>query len=169
MSWFAAFLFFLPAGIANTTPVFVNKIPTLNRWKTPLDFGKSWKGVRIFGENKTWRGLVCGMLVAAITGWIIGQTASSVIMSPLIGAALGAGALIGDALESFLKRRHGIDSGKKWFPFDQTDYIIGGLLFVLPLTSLTLQLVLRIFILYFGLHLLVAFLAFKVGLKDSPI
>jgi hypothetical protein len=37
-----ALWFFLPAGVANAAPVFANKIPVLNRWKTPMDFGKSY-------------------------------------------------------------------------------------------------------------------------------
>lgn len=169
MGWFEALLFFLPAGVANTTPVIVNKIPLLNRWKTPLDFGKSWRGVRIFGTNKSWRGLVSGAVIAGCVGWIIQHTTNSVEASVFLGAAMGAGALIGDAVESFFKRQRGIGSGKKWFPFDQTDYIIGGLLFAAPFVELSILLIVRVLILYFGLHLLVAFLAYKLKLKDTPI
>jgi CDP-diglyceride synthetase len=64
------FWFFLPAGIANMSPVLANKIPGINQWKTPLDFGKSWRGKRIFGNNKTWRGLIFGTLIASLVGLI---------------------------------------------------------------------------------------------------
>jgi len=37
------------------------------------------------------------------------------------------GALLGDIVESFFKRRKGIERGKDWIPFDQLDFIIGVL------------------------------------------
>ena len=55
-----AVLFFLPAAVGNVTPIFINRVPILNQWKTPIDLGVSWRGKRVFGANKTWRGLVCG-------------------------------------------------------------------------------------------------------------
>jgi len=38
----------------------------LNRLKTPLDFGLSFRGKRIFGDHKTWRGLVINVLFCTI-------------------------------------------------------------------------------------------------------
>jgi CDP-2,3-bis-(O-geranylgeranyl)-sn-glycerol synthase len=37
-------------------------------------------------------------------------------------------ALVGDAAESYLKRRTGRDRGAAWFPFDQLDFVVFGLL-----------------------------------------
>jgi CDP-2,3-bis-(O-geranylgeranyl)-sn-glycerol synthase len=82
---------------------------------------------------------------------------------------MGFGALFADAVESFFKRRAGIGPGKTWVPFDQIDYIIGGLVFVAPFVSLSFADIARIFVLYFGLHFLFSFLAYKIGWKKSPI
>ena len=68
--WWAAFWFFLPAGIANMSPVLASRISWLKSWDTPLDFGKSFRGKPIFGKNKTWRGIVFGTLSAIIVGFI---------------------------------------------------------------------------------------------------
>jgi CDP-2,3-bis-(O-geranylgeranyl)-sn-glycerol synthase len=169
----SAFLFFLPAGVANASPVFANRTPWLRRWKTPLDFGKSWKGHRIFGDNKTWRGFLFGILTGGVTSLLIAYffipNSYDAWHTFLIGALLGAGALSGDAVESFFKRRNGVAPGKSWFPFDQIDYIIGGLVFVYPLTLIPFVLMGGILVLYFGLHLLVAYLGFLTGFKKSPI
>ena len=82
---------------------------------------------------------------------------------------MSAGALIGDAVESYFKRQRRIPSGQPWFPFDQTDYIIGGLLFSMPFAVLPVWLILWVFGLYFGLHLLSSYIGYRLGLKELPI
>lgn len=171
-----AFWFFAPAGPANFAPVFANKIPILNKWHTPLDFGKTYRGKPIFGENKTWRGLisgiVVGMFIAALQYniWIPPELAGKSLAFYLtLGGLLGFGALAGDALESFAKRQASITPGKSWFPFDQIDYVIGGILASLLIVRLPLVIYVWILVLYFVLHLLFAYIAFLLKLKDKPI
>ncbi len=165
-----ALLFFLPAGISNMFPVFASKLPILRDWNAPLDFGKKYKGKRIFGKNKTWRGLITGTIAGTLVAMLVyGVYADLRGELILVGTAMSAGALIGDAVESFFKRQKGIQSGKAWFPFDQTDYIIGGLVFTLPFGILPLWLVIWVFVMYFGLHLLSSYIGYLLGLKDEPI
>jgi CDP-2,3-bis-(O-geranylgeranyl)-sn-glycerol synthase len=170
-----AFLFFLPAGIANMTPVLANKVPLLNQWNTPLDFGLKYKGERILGDNKRWRGLIFGALLASLTALILQVLLSrhlpytSVAQAASAGFILGFGALVGDAAESFFKRQKGLEPGQSWFPFDQIDYIIGGLIFIYPVIKPSLQMTLIIFVLFFGLHLASAYVGFLLKLKDQPI
>lgn len=167
-----ALLFFAPAGVSNMAPVFSKRIPYLRDWKTPLDMGKSFNGVRLLGKNKTWRGLISGIVAGTLMGVILQKTYFSeydAVLFIAMSASMAAGALIGDAVESFFKRQHNIASGRSWFPFDQTDYIIGGLLFALPFTVLPLWLILWVFALYFGLHLLSAYIGYLLGLKERPI
>lgn len=168
-----AFLFFLPAGIANAAPVFATRIPWIRRYDIPMDLGKHWNGKRILGDNKTWRGFIFGTVMGGVTSLLISYflipNSADAWYTFLVGAALGGGALTGDAIESFFKRQRGIPSGKSWFPFDQIDYIIGGLLFVYPLTLIPLILMAGILLLYFGLHLLVSYLGYLTGFKKHPI
>lgn len=161
-----ALLFFLPAGTSNMTPIIASKLPRLRNWTTPIDMGKKFRGKRLFGKNKTWRGLASGVIAGTLVGVAIFGLSAFVIA---ISASMSAGALIGDAIESFFKRQRGIDSGNPWFPFDQTDYIVGGLLFTLPFGVLPLWLVAWVFIIYFGLHLLSSYIGYVLGLKDRPI
>lgn len=172
----AAFLFFLPAGIANMFPVLAARTPLLRKWNSPLDFGKTFRGKRIFGANKTWRGLITGTLAGGLTGVLLqsfihkyGITAIG--LSFVTGSLMGFGALLGDAVESFIKRQKGIDPGASWFPFDQIDYIIGGLIFVYPVTFTLLlpALVVTIMVIYFGLHIMTSYIGYRVGLKTRPI
>lgn len=164
---------FLPAGVANAAPVIANKTPLLNRWTTPMDFHQTYKGKRIFGDNKTWRGVVFAIVLAALTGslqaLLIHRELSEVYLGCLIGGLLGFGAMYGDAAASFFKRQSGIASGESWFPVDQIDYIIGGLLAVAPLALFSWLEMLVILIVYTGLHLVVAYIAYLLKLKDKPI
>ncbi len=154
------------------SPVLAARLPLLKNWKTPLDMGKSVDGHRLLGANKTWRGLLFGALMAAITAGIIYrilEDGNGLAAAMLVGGLMGFGALIGDAVESYFKRRRGVKPGEAWFPFDQTDYIIGGLLFVAPFTGLSVNLALAVFILYFVLHVVTSYIGYLVGLKDKPI
>jgi CDP-2,3-bis-(O-geranylgeranyl)-sn-glycerol synthase len=168
-----AFLFFLPAGVANACPVLATRIPWIRRFNNPMDFGKHYKGKRVFGPNKTWRGFIFGTVMGGVTSLLISYffipNSADAWYTFLVGASLGAGALTGDALESFFKRQRGVPAGKSWFPFDQIDYIIGGLLFVYPLTLIPIILMIGILILYFGLHLLFSYIGYLLKFKTSPI
>ena len=182
----------LPAYLANMLPVFVGG-------GMPIDLRKNWKdGHRILGDGKTWRGLlVAPLLAAALTGilqWLADNTAwgaADGLAFPGWGAwpywfvlayAMGFGALAGDAVESFFKRRTGRLRGERWIPFDQLDFVIGGLVFgflAAWLMSLagapnvavevfTLERVTAIVLLTPALHLLVNFIGYKIGAKDVP-
>lgn len=174
MLW-EVFWFFLPAGIANMAPVFGTKIPLLRHWNTPLDFGQSFRGRRIFGDNKTWRGLVFGVVCAILVGLFqyrgIAYLPESTSFVILASGLLGFGALAGDALASFFKRQRDIPAGNTWFPVDQSDYIFGGLIAVYPLIpqQLTLSLALMTLVLYTFLHVIVSYIGYLLGLKKKPI
>lgn len=179
---FALWLF-LPAGLANAAPVFASKIALLKPLDRPIDNGKTFRGKRIFGDHKTYRGFISGIVVGGATGlvqyifyhnisWL--QSMSSVtyqsgFWSLWLGVLLGFGALFGDSIKSFFKRQFAIASGKSWFPFDQTDYIVGGLLFSSVLIDLPHSSYLWIGIIWFLIHPLATFVAWLIGLKDSPI
>lgn len=173
----AAILFFAPAGIANAAPIFANKIPLLNRWNTPMDFGKSFRGHRIFGPNKTWRGLITGTLVGglvayleAITVYKINPASTRLVATSVAGGMLlGFGALLGDAAESFFKRQVGVVAGQSWFPFDQSDYILGGLLVSFPFFDVGAGTYVWVFAVWFCLHIVMSYIGYLLGLKDEPI
>ena len=168
----AAILFFLPAGVANMSPMIANRLPVIKDWNTPLDFGKTWDGKRVLGDNKRLRGLLFGTLMGGITAVIVSKLNSNTVVTIdafWAGCLLGFGALMGDAVESFFKRRRNIAPGQSWFPFDQTDYIVGGLVLIYSFVPLPVWVITTIIVVYFGLHLVVAYLAYLLGLKDQPI
>jgi len=175
--------FFVPAGFGNMTPVFAAHIPLLRDLNYPLDFGKKYRKQRIFGVHKTWRGVVLGVLIGMLIVWVqsvifhhsawirsistpVNYRASSILV---LGLLLSLGALIGDAIESFVKRQRGIGSGDRWFPFDQLDYVIGGILLSILYVRLPLDRYVWIIILWFGMHLLFSYIGYLLKLKSKPI
>jgi CDP-2,3-bis-(O-geranylgeranyl)-sn-glycerol synthase len=57
-------------------------------------------------------------------------------MMILILFSLCFGALLGDVIESFFKRRVGKDRGQDWIPFDQLDFLVGALIFSFLMSEL---------------------------------
>lgn len=167
-----AALLFIPAGIANMAPVFANVIPGINRFTTPMDFGMSYKKHRILGDHKTWRGFIIGSLCGGLVGalllpWIEITTTS--MGGFALGVGMGAGALIGDAIKSFFKRRIQVRPGGTWFPFDQIDYIVGGLLALVPFGIVTPTVIITVSLLYFVAVIISTHIGYWLGLKDSPL
>ena len=177
-----AFWFFWPAGMANMAPILITKAPFVRDWKTPMDFGIKYRGKQLFGSNKTWRGFVIGVLTALVfflgmqqLGHHLGSftpylSEQGYFSLPwYIGAVLGAGTIVGDAVESFFKRQRDIPPGSSWYPLDQIDYIIGACLFSLPLVVLPLAVYVWIFIGGFIFHLFFSYVGYLTHFKHSPI
>jgi CDP-2,3-bis-(O-geranylgeranyl)-sn-glycerol synthase len=177
-----ALWFLLPAGFGNLAPIIAPKIPGIRNWNTPIDGGRKFRGVELLGTHKTWRGIVSGVIASTIvfalqklafdqTGW--GQSIAGPVdysaLPLILGPLFGLGALGGDAVKSFFKRQMRIPAGKSWLPFDQLDYIIGGILVSLPFVILKPVVYIWMFVLYFGLHLITSYLGWKTGFKERPI
>jgi CDP-2,3-bis-(O-geranylgeranyl)-sn-glycerol synthase len=119
--------FFLPAYLANMFPSFAKNLPFLNNpvWEKKL------------GKNKTWRGVLIATLTGGLIFWlqklayVKGFTYLAVIdysgFSIVFGFLMGFGAIFGDLVESYYKRKANIPPGKPWIPFDQLDFVIGAL------------------------------------------
>lgn len=178
-----AFWFMLPAAAANAAPIFSARLPGLREWNSRIDLGRQFHGQPLLGSHKTWRGLLSGVAVSTLvlwleqllavhTGWaqsFLGSVDYAALPVLLLGPLFGLGALGGDAIESFFKRRRGTKSGKSWFPFDQLDYIAGALLVSLPFVILSLRQYVLIVVIWFGVHLAGSYAGWRVGLKDEPI
>ncbi len=159
----------LPAYVANMTPVLVKKISWLN---IPIDTGKIFYGRPVFGKNKTWRGLVFGVFAGVVTGFL--QSLFGVSIVPdfaqfwfFISILLSSGALFGDLVKSFFKRRMSISPGSSWLMFDQLDYVIGALLFVSPLYWPGIGNSAMLLVLSGAGHVLVNHIGFWFGIKKT--
>jgi CDP-2,3-bis-(O-geranylgeranyl)-sn-glycerol synthase len=155
-----AMKFIFPAYCANAVPV-------LAGGGTPMDLGKMFiDGKPIFGKNKTFRGFFFGLAVG--TG--VGLLESMIFNYPLLfGLVLSLGALIGDLAGAFVKRRLGIAPGGLLPVIDQVDFVVGAVLYSLPLSlPFFPELALAVLIITPPVHLLTNFGAYKLRLKSNP-
>lgn len=168
------FWLFLPAGVANMAPVIFKWVPLLDY---PMDGGRKWRGKRILGNHKTWRGFSLGIIAATGTVALQQLFADTFInISPFdystvnvwaLGFALGFGAMAGDAVESFVKRRQNIAPGKPWVPWDQIDWIVGAVLMVLFAVNLTLGVAVLAVVMFGLLHPLINLLGYELAIKKN--
>jgi len=148
-----------PAYCANAAPVLVGG-------GLSLDFGKNVvDGRRIFGKNKTFRGfffgLTVGILVGLVDVFLFGYPLLFMLLSPL-------GALLGDLTGAFVKRRLNIPPGGLLPVVDQIDFVVGAIVFTLPLAILSWEVAVAMLIITPPIHLLTNFVAYKLKLKSNP-
>jgi CDP-2,3-bis-(O-geranylgeranyl)-sn-glycerol synthase len=159
--------FFLPAYIANMSPVLFKWVPFFDR---PI-----WE--KKFGKNKTWRGLVVAIIMGGIIfslqklAYSLGFRNISLIdyrdFSILLGFLLGGGAIIGDLVKSYYKRKAGVKPGKSWVPFDQLDFVIGGIFFSLFVFVPKAKVVLILFVFSPIFHVIVNYIGYSLNLSNN--
>jgi CDP-archaeol synthase len=152
-----AYLFF-PLLIGLALHGFCIKYDALAFLRRPIDRGRKFRGKRIFGDNKTYRGVVVVSLGTAVgfglQSLILHRIASirsielfdyAFFKSVALGAAVGVAAMLSELPNSFIKRRFEIEPGsaaKGWkgmvfYVYDQIDFLLGSwlvLAFVIPVT-----------------------------------
>ncbi|MFH1789060.1 MAG: CDP-2,3-bis-(O-geranylgeranyl)-sn-glycerol synthase [Candidatus Altiarchaeota archaeon] len=167
----SAIWFILPAYVANSAAVDVAGIPFLKKYTQPVDCGRTWRGKRLLGDGKTWRGLIGGVSVGTFTGYlqyIAGASLPGYLPSMTVKLAflLAFGALVGDMLASFLKRQSGLKRGAAVPLLDQLDYIIAAFAFATIVEPLNPERFLIVAALTIPLHLFANWVAYKIKLKD---
>lgn len=154
-----ALKFIWPAYCANAVPVILGG-------GKPLDFGKTLRdGKPIFGKNKTFRGFFAGLVI----GTLVGLVESFVFDFPLaFGFFLSLGALLGDLVGAFIKRRLGFQPGAKLLVADQLDFVCGAFLLSLFILPPSLIIVLVIVLITPPIHLSTNYIAYKLRVKSKP-
>jgi CDP-2,3-bis-(O-geranylgeranyl)-sn-glycerol synthase len=180
----AALFAMLPAYVSNPVAV-------LTGGGRPMDGGRVWKdGERVLGDGKTWRGLAggtlggmafCGILTLVVRA--SGTDALTDFLLPgwgtglswlYVGFLLAFGALFGDFVKSFFKRRLGRSRGEKSPLLDMYDFILGSWLMTGLLAwgwfseTFSIWHVLVVLVATPLLHRSVNILGYKMGKKDVP-
>ncbi len=120
MNYLEPFVWILPAYFSNASA-------TLSKYlkkRHPIDFGREWKGFRVLGDGKTWEGFFTGVSIGTAVGFLLGDVYT--------GFLLSLGAMLGDLIGSFLKRRMGLERGEEAPLLDQLDFLVGAFLLVPP-------------------------------------
>ena len=163
-----SFWFIAPAYAANAFPPVI-------KGKRPIDFNKTLWKKPILGKGKTIEGTIGGILFGIFVGLVqlyfqpfIKNHIPLIELSPLSIVLLSVGAIVGDIVASFFKRRAGIKRGEPVPLMDQLDFIIGAFVFTYPLIRLPVFHLLFIIIITPIIHLLANGIGFIFKLKKVP-
>lgn len=174
-----AVYFMLPAYVANLSGLAFGG-------GMPVDGGKNYSdGRRIIGNGVTWKGLQNGTIIGTLVGVALGIAGTffgdlsvltggiidlhvygSIIGGLILGFLMAFGALLGDAVGSFIKRRIGLQSGEPAPIMDQLDFVVGALVLSLLVVRISWKFFLIIALLSIILHLGSNSIAYLLGIKD---
>ena len=92
--------------VANSAPLVARHVLG-DVWQQPIDMGLVLRDERrLFGRSKTWRGMLAACLACALVAPLLG-------LSWWLGIQVGALAMLGDLVASFIKRRLGLAAGAR--------------------------------------------------------
>jgi CDP-2,3-bis-(O-geranylgeranyl)-sn-glycerol synthase len=148
--------------MANMAPPFVKYWLRRNR---PIS--ERW-----LGAHKTIVGFAFGMVAAIVTAFAQSRIQwDGALISysdwPLLGLAMGFGALGGDALKRLTKRRRSIAPSRPWIPANQADYVIGVLVFKNFWTRLNEQEALLLLAICFAAPIVVNHISYGMDIRGT--
>jgi CDP-2,3-bis-(O-geranylgeranyl)-sn-glycerol synthase len=171
-----AFWLMLPAYLPNNCAV-------LFGGGTPLDFGRNFRdGNRMLGDGKTFGGTIAGTLGGLIIGLLLNHLAPSLGL-PSFGSGLSQlpvlfglsfGAMLGDIVAAFFKRRMGLKRGAQLFIIDQLDFVIGSWVLAMILApawfwqNFTPSIIVVVLIITPILHRAMNIIGYHMGSKREP-
>lgn len=152
----------LPVYFANMAPPFVKY---WHGWNPPISR-------RYLGDHKTTLGFILGIATALAVAllqsriqWVGSLVSYDQWIS--IGVATGLGAMLGDSIKSFFKRRLKISPGESWIPFDQLDFVCGGILALEFWYSFAWLDVIEIVVFSFAADIIVNHVSFFLGIRST--
>lgn len=144
--------------MANSTPVLLGGGTSIDQGRKFID------GRPILGANKTKKGFIYGLLLG-----VVAALAEAAVFTNyglvFAGIAASLGALLGDLLGAFLKRRANIPPGNPLPVVDQLDFVLGAILLTCPLLKLTVGAIFILVIVTVPIHFLSNAIAYVLRLK----
>lgn len=159
----------LPAYLANASPTLLIKLK-----KHPIDFGLKHKGNRLLGDGKTIEGFIMACIIGYLSGFLVNYLTSFttnielLIIPQITFLFIGVGAMVGDAVGSFIKRRLNMKRGQNAGLLDKIDFIIGAFLFARIFVAYSWLNFLLALIITPIIHRLANIIGYKIGVKKEP-
>lgn len=175
--WFiyTAALIMVPSYLANGMALATGGKYSLDRGKLFLD------GRRILGDGKTVSGTVGGIILGTLGGIVTVLICEIVFFASdallpyfALVFVVACGAILGDIVMSFCKRRIGMSQGRPFPLVDQLGFILMAYLLAyafniyVPLIVLTVELLIILVIVTPFIHLLANYIGYKIGKKSVP-
>jgi len=147
--------------IANGVPVVATAV--CGDWGArPLDGGRVLAdGHRVLGDSKTWRGVLLSPLATGASAALLGLPVG-------VGVVVGVGAMLGDLLSSFAKRRLGVPSSGMMLGLDQIPETLLPLLAVADRFALTWPTIGWMVVGFAVLELGLSPVFYRLGIRNRP-
>jgi CDP-diglyceride synthetase len=164
----------------------VLKWDLLRGLKVPIDGGRTLRGRRLFGDNKTLRGalfMTGGPALAAVAlhrfGWYRRRLPREVAEADplLVGLLLGLGVFAGELPNSFFKRQLGIPPGGQRRDAvgvavslaDQADFVVMSLVLLRPLWRWRARDAAELLAVATAVHVPMNILGYAIGARETPL
>lgn len=184
--WAVSYLF-SPLLIGLTTHGLCIKFDWLLFLVRPVDRGKIFRGKRIFGANKTYRGIVAvalgtalgfGIQALVLHRYDVFRQVELLDYSPVSivwGFLTGFAAMLSELLNSFIKRQLDIAPGDAangilsfvFYIFDQVDFLIGAWIVPAFFVAVTFPRVIFSILFLFVSHQIISALGYLLGMRKT--
>lgn len=147
--------------VANGVPIIAASI--WGDWGArPVDGGRLFAdGHRLFGKSKTWRGVLLATPATSLMALLLELPVQ-------IGLMVGFGAILGDLLSSFIKRRLGLASSSMALGLDQIPEALLPLLIVADELQLSWTSIGWTVIGFVALELALSPVFYRLGIRKQP-
>jgi len=147
--------------VANGAPVIARYLLG-RRWGRPIDGGRLFADGRPWlGPSKTIRGVIAALLCTTVSAVLIGLPA-------VVGLLVALGAMFGDLLSSFSKRRLGIPSSNMALGLDQLPEVLIPALLVHRQLAISLAGVAGVVAAFVILELVLSQILFSLNIRRRP-
>jgi len=147
--------------LANGTPVIAKKLVG-SRLAYPLDAGKKYfDGRPLFGDSKTYRGIISSVLVTSGGAALVGYSIQT-------GFLFAIASLAGDLVSSFIKRRLGFPPSSRTLGLDQLPESIFPLLFFWQTLGLNMAIAVTVLIIFFAGEIILSRILFRLNIREHP-
>lgn len=147
--------------VANGSPILLRYLMR-DAFSFPIDSGcRLADGQPLFGGTKTWRGLIGSLLITSLAALMIGH-------DPGTGLLAASGAMCGDLLSSFLKRRLGMRSSTRALLLDQVPESLIPALLLMQAFDLSAAAIAVLVLVFFLLDVILSRLLYQLGIRKKP-
>ena len=179
---------FAPVLLGLTTHGVCIRFGWLNFLLHPVDGGAEFRGKRVFGANKTWRGIAAMTLGTALgsaiqAGWLHNYESVralelfeySLPKALTVGLLMGLACGLSELPNSLIKRQLDIAPGATasgwinalFYILDQVDFLVGIWIVLAFVIEISLIRIVYSFVFLFVTHQVISFLGYLLGMRKT--